>query len=546
MSKACSRIAMTAGERKIHRTRRELHFGERVVRCFIHRPRSLHDSLAEAVARNPDGEALVCDDERLTWRDLLKASARLAGGLSKCGIRPGDRVAVLLGNRSEWILTLFAVTRLGAIFVPLNIREQKPELEYALNDCGAVLIIHEAGLASRLPASNEVRALRHRISIGRTRGSETIDVLLDDRAIVHPPAPVGEEDTAVILYTSGTTGRPKGAMLCHMNIVHSALHYELTMNLSKRDRSIVAVPLSHVTGFVAHVASMVRCAGTLILMKEFKAPDFIALALRERITHTLLVPAMCNLCLLEPDFKRLRASSWRIVGYGGAAMPPATIVKMSKLLPKLTLMNCYGATETSSPATIMPKGMTSLHPESVGQPVACAELMVIDDQGSELPSGEVGEICIGGPMVVKGYWNNPTATSAAFTGAFWHSGDLGSIDADGFVYVSDRKKDLINRGGFKVYAAEVEHVLLNFPGVLECAVVSKPCPVLGERVHAFVTLQDRKTTIPLLHAFCAERLSDYKVPESFTLLDSPLPRTASGKVLKRALRDELLARVATS
>lgn len=227
-------------------------------------------------------------------------------------------------------------------------------------------------------------------------------------------------------------------------------------------------------------------------------------------------------------------------------MPPATIVKMSKLLPKLTLMNCYGATETSSPATIMPKGMTSLHPESVGQPVACAELMVIDDQGSELPSGEVGEICIGGPMVVKGYWNNPTATSAAFTGAFWHSGDLGSIDADGFVYVSDRKKDLINRGGFKVYAAEVEHVLLNFPGVLECAVVSKPCPVLGERVHAFVTLQDRKTTIPLLHAFCAERLSDYKVPESFTLLDSPLPRTASGKVLKRALRDELLARVATS
>jgi len=493
--------------------RDEAHFGDRVVRCFAERPHGFYEIFAQAVERNPNGEALVCGEERLSWKALEERVARAARGLSVRKIGRGDRVALLLGNRSEFVVTLFAAARLGAIVVPLSIRSQKPELAYVLEHCAASLIVHENELADRLPS------LRQRIAI------HDFEMLLENPG--GEAVAVEEEDTAAILYTSGTTGRPKGAMLSHLGIVHSAMHYERGMGLAQRDRSIAAVPLSHVTGLIALIATMARCAGTLALLPAFKAAEFLALAARERMTHTVLVPAMYNLCLLEPDFGRHDLSRWRIGGYGGAPMPLPTIARFAERLPGLGLMNLYGATETTSPATMMPAHETARHSDSVGRVVPCGEIRVVDD-----------ELWIKGPMVVRGYWNDDDATAREFTEGFWHSGDIGAVDAQGFVYVFDRKKDMINRGGYKVYSAEVESALLEHPQVLEAAVVAVPCPVLGERVHAFVVLRSNATA-ESLRAFCLERLADYKAPESFTFRGEPLPRNANGKVLKRALREEV-------
>ena len=504
------------------RSRSEAHFGDRVVRCFAERPRGLSEIFADAVKRNGNGEALVCGEERLTWKALEERVARVAQGLALQKIGRGDRVALLLGNRMEFVVALFAAARLGAIAVPLNIREQKPELAFVLGHCGASLVIHEPELAERLPALPDRVSVSDFASLTNS-GSDPELCMVD------------EEDTAVILYTSGTTGRPKGAMLSHLGIVHSAMHYQLGMDLTAADRSIAAVPLSHVTGLIAMIATMARCAGTLILLPAFKAADFLALAARERMTHTVLVPAMYNLCLLQPDFARYDLSSWRIGGYGGAPMPLPTIERFAQMLPKLGLMNLYGATETTSPATMMPAHETAGHSASVGLAVPCGEIAVMDDAGREVAQGAPGEIWIRGPMVVRGYWNDAAATAREFTGGFWHSGDIGAVDAQGFCYVFDRKKDMINRGGYKIYTAEVESTLLEHPAVVEAAVVAVPCPVLGERAHAFVTLR-ASATPEALRAFCAERLSDYKVPEAFTFRTEPLPRNANGKVLKRELR----------
>ncbi|MDQ4059902.1 MAG: acyl--CoA ligase, partial [Pseudomonadota bacterium] len=501
---------------------------------------SVHALLTQAASRNPTGEALVCQGERLTWTEVLERSGQVAAGLARRGVQAADRVALLVGNRLKFVLAVFGAARLGAISVPLGIRQQTPEIAYALNDCGARLLICEADLVERLPPAAEVPSLQHRVVVAGREGGEGFDALLGDPSdLAADPASVGEEDTAFILYTSGTTGRPKGAMLTHLNVVHSAMVYEHCMGLSERDRSIVTVPLAHVTGLVAGVAALARCVGTLIILPAFKAADFLRLAAQERMTHTILVPAMYNLCLLQPDFESYDLATWRLGGYGGAPMPPSTIARLAEKLPGLLLMNAYGATETTSPTTLMPPAYTATRADSVGKPVPGATVIVVDDAGRELPRGEAGEIWIHGPSVVKGYWNNPAATAETFTGGFWHSGDIGTIDEEGFVRVLDRKKDMINRGGHKIYTTEVESVLVGHPDVVECAVVAIPCPVLGERVHAFVVPRDVGIRVDAMRAYCAERLSDYKVPESFTLRSDPLPRNANGKVIKRALRDEL-------
>ncbi|QRX83595.1 class I adenylate-forming enzyme family protein [Glaciimonas sp. PAMC28666] len=525
-------------------SRLETHFDGRVVRCFIERPKSLHAMLDNAVLRNPDGDAMVCGTERITWKDLLDISARLATGLERHGIGPGDRVAMLIGNRNEFVITLFAIARLGAIAVPLSVREQTPGLAYMLNDCSASLIVHEAELGERLPVSAEVPSLKTRVSIGYCSGSEEFSTLITGSPS-GGSTKVKEEDVVAIMYTSGTTGKPKGAALTHLGIVHSGMHLQIAMGLTNRDTAVASVPLSHVTGLIALIATMVQCAGKLVIMPSFKATDFLALAASERMTYTLMVPAMYNLCLLQPDFDRHDISAWRVGGYGGAPMPVATISSLAQKIPSLTLMNCYGSTETTSPSTLMPQGETADHNDTVGRALACVEIAVFDESGCEVEAGALGEIWIKGPMVVKGYWNNPTATADNFTGGFWHSGDIGSIGSDGYIKIADRMKDMINRGGYKIFTIEVENVLYQHPAVLECAVVAKPCPVLGERVHAFVTLRHSDISaeaLPgVLMAYCAARLSDYKVPESFTLSESPLPRNANGKLLKRALRDQASA-----
>ncbi len=521
-------------------TRRELHYGDRMVSCFIDRPSTLWAMVEAAAASSPNGEALVCGDRRWTWRGLLDNAGRAAAGLAHLGVAAGDRVAMLVGNRAEFVVALYACFRIGAIAVPLSVRYQTPEITYAVNDCGAILLLHDAELALRLPPTADMPALKKRIVVGgEAPGSSPWSSLIADA--VPPPVPaVVEDDTAVILYTSGTTGRPKGAMLSHLGLVNSSLVFRHCFELTPADRSIAAVPLAHVTGLVANVLSMAACAGTLVILPAFKAAAFLSLAASEKTTHTIIVPAMYSLLLMARDVDAFDLSAWRIGGFGGAPMPEPVIEAFAAKLPGLKLMNAYGATETSSPSTIMPARHTAAHLASVGLPVPNCEIVVVDDEGRQVQVGEAGELWIAGPSVVKGYWNRADAAAESFAAGYWRSGDVGSIDADGFVHVFDRRKDMIIRGGLKIFSAEVESVLAGHPDVAESAVIGKPCPVLGERVHAVVVLREGTNSPDDLKAYLAERLSDYKVPETFTVSASALPRNSNGKVLKRELRGTLL------
>lgn len=521
--------------------RLEAHYDDRLVRCFVERPASFYAMLSAAVAGKPDNEALVCNGRRWTYRETADAVDRIAAGLAAQGIGRGDRVAMFIANRPEFVFVLFAIQHLGAIAVPIGTREQGPGLAYILKQCGARAIAFDSDLSGRLPALPDIPALTLRICVGNpVAGAVTLEQIASSSSQMPQVVAVDEEDTAVILYTSGTTGNPKGAMLTHLNIAHSVRHYEVCFGLNAHDRAGLAVPASHVTGLIAIVAAMVHVAGTSIIVPEFKAIDFIALASRERMSYTLMVPAMYNLCLLQPELMRLDLSGWRIGGFGGAPMPVATIDALADKLPNLALVNAYGATETSSPTTAMPIGLIRSHSDSIGVPLPCAEVRIVDDEGHEVAPGVSGELWIGGPMVVSGYWDNPQATAGSFTAGYWHSGDIGSMDEAGFVRLFDRKKDMLNRGGYKIYSVEVENVLMALPGVIEAAVIGRPCPVLGERVHACLCISTPGPDEATVRAHCAARLADYKVPETITLSTDPLPRNANGKVLKRRLRDLLL------
>ena len=508
-------------------------FGDRLVKCFAERPRSVDALLRNAVARNPAGEAIVDGDDRVRYAALDEIVDAIAANLAMLGVVKGDRIALLLRNSAAFIELVLAAARIGAITVPINVREQTPELAYVLDHSGAKVLVHERDLSERLPVA---KGLRHRFSVGGAdKGATPFEDLM--ASVPTPPAvQVNEEDVAVILYTSGTTGHPKGAMLTHVNIAHSVMHYERCMGLTGNERSIMAVPASHITGLIANILAMIRTAGCTLILRAFDVDDFLSLAARERMTHTLMVPAMYNLCLLRSDLNDHDLTAWRIGGYGGAPMPEATIRALAEKLPGLVLMNAYGSTETCSPSTLMPPGETAAHPDSVGKAVPCAEIKIVDRQGIEVPNGEAGEIWIKGPMVVPGYWNDPEKTAAGFSDGYWRSGDVGSMGRDGFVRLRDRIKDVINRGGYNVYSAELENTLSFHPDIIECAAVGQPDEIVGEKIHVFARTRSQGTTADHLRQFCAERLAEYKVPDFVTFLDEALPRNANGKILKQALR----------
>jgi long-chain acyl-CoA synthetase len=335
-------------------------------------------------------------------------------------------------------------------------------------------------------------------------------------------------------------------MLTNLNIVHSISHFATCMGLTEQDRSLLAVPASHVTGTIAIIATSLALGGCVVVMPEFKAAALLALAAQERISHTIMVPAMYKLALLHAgEGSPAALPAWRVGGYGGAPMSVALIDELAARWPALELVNAYGATETTSPATCMPAGATRDHADTVGVAVPCAHIKVMDENEQPCPDGETGELWIAGPMVVPGYWNNPDANATAFTDGYWRSGDVGSIDAHGFVRLFDRKKDMINRGGYKIYSVEVENCILGVAGVVEAAVIGVPCPVLGERVQAFVHATPEASTprkADAIRAYLATQLADYKVPETITFSAAPLPRNANGKLMKRQLREQWLTR----
>jgi acyl-CoA synthetase (AMP-forming)/AMP-acid ligase II len=279
--------------------------------------------------------------------------------------------------------------------------------------------------------------------------------------------------------------------------------------------------------------------GCVVLMHQaYKTPDFLALASGEKITYSILVPTIYTLCVMHPKLGNYDLSSWRVGCFGGAPMPIGTIELLAKHLPQLELINAYGATETTSPTTIMPREWWRDHMDSVGQVVPYGVVKAVDDAGQAVTAGTSGELWVAGPMVIPRYWKCPDANASEFSQGFWRSGDIGSIDSEGFVRIFDRKKDMINRGGFKIFSAEVENIISRIDGVLESAIVGHADPVLGERVHAVVVVRnDHPLSEASIRDFCAERLSDYKVPDSVSIGYDPLPRNANGKIQKGLLRN---------
>lgn len=515
--------------------RREVHFG-RVVPTFRDRPASVDAMFRARVAEAPDAPAMVAGPNRVTYGALDAAVGRLAAGLQARGVGKGDRVATLIGNRMEVVELSLACARLGAIHVPLDIRQRGREVAYALNQSGAALLLYDARYAAEVPGPAEVPDLRHRVVVGgASADAEPYEDVVRHASPALAPEPIHEDDPFCILYTSGTTGSPKGAVLTHLGVIHSCLHYRLAWGLEATDRTALAVPCAHVTGLVGVIHATLAAGACVVLMEQFKARAFLELAERERITATLMVPAMYNLCLLDPEFDRFDLSSWRIGAFGGAPMPEVSAQRLKAKSPALTLFNVYGATETTSPAAILPRDAPFERLNCVGRALPCADIRVMDEDLREVPAGEAGELWIAGPSVIAGYWRNPAADAAAFIGGYWRSGDVGSIDDEGYLKVFDRKKDMINRAGYKVYSAEVEGVIVSHPDVSEAAIVGYPDAVLGERVAAFVVATEG-TSDTSIRDFCAVRLSDYKVPDRITILPDGLPRNANGKVLKSELR----------
>ncbi len=472
--------------------RNEVHYDGRRMLCFSERPSTLGEMFDRLVARFPERPAVV-EDRTITYRELDGLVAKIDAGLRRLNVARSDRVALFLGNCWEFLACVLACNRLGAIVVPIGMRQRQAELSFLLNDSGAKVLVFESDLAGAVPGRAESPTLVHRFSVrGDAAEARPFADLLAVDEHVGRTADLGEEDVAVILYTSGTTGRPKGAQLTHLGIIHSALTFARCHGLTEHDRGLVAVPLSHVTGLVGVALSTMIVGGCVVLMRQaYKTPDFLALASREKITYSILVPTIYTLCVMSPELSAHDLSSWRVGCFGGAPMPVATIEMLANTLPHLQLLNAYGATETTSPSTIMPRTQWRDHFDSVGITVPCGEIKVVDDEGNEVPSGMAGELWIAGPMVVPGYWERPEANKSEFVNGFWRSGDIGSMDAHGFVRVFDRKKDMINRGGFKVFGAEVENVITSLEGVLECATIGRDDPVLGQRVHAIVVVPEK-------------------------------------------------------
>jgi acyl-CoA synthetase (AMP-forming)/AMP-acid ligase II len=514
-------------------TRLEYH-GGRLTRCYADRPANVAAMLRASFEVAADRTAVVDGLRRVSYRELGARADTVAGNLARLGVKPGDRVALMAPNGFEVIVSVTAIALLGAVVVPMGTRLKRAEIEFIFEDSEPVAILHAPEFTAELPSSGPVAQLR--FAFGDERWQGLIAPQADAEAA---RTRIAEHDTFGILYTSGTTGRPKGAMLTHFNVVHSCIHWEDVHRLTRDECTALCVPWSHVAGLCGVVLPFLALGGTLVTMAEFKRREFLQLAQQERITHALMVPAMYGLCLLEPDLAGLDLSTWRLGVYGSAPMPETTIRRFADAFPGLLMCNAYGATETTSPATIMPPGDGVAHSDSIGKVVPCGDIRVMDDGGRELPPGAEGELWIGGPMVVPGYWRNPQANTVSFPGGYWKSGDIGSVDAQGYLRIADRKKDMIIRGGFKVYPAEVENVLTALGGVIEAAVVGRPDELLGESVVAFVNV-DRTLDAETLRAFCAERMADYKVPGQVVIGRDPLPRNANGKIQKAELRQTAL------
>ena len=515
-------------------------FGRRLP-MYQKRPHDLQDMLQNSVKIYGQRTCLVLDQERWTFADFAHSVDSVAAEFQqRWNISSGDRVAILLNNRLEFAVAYYAAVTIGAIAVVLNARCKAPELEFMLRDSEPRVLITEPILYE------EVRsALEHAPTLEAVVLCADNDVLplhtlsfktLSQTSKKPHPIPIAEDDVAALLYTSGTTGRPKGAMQTHRNLVNNAMVATRLFQFGPDDRTLIVAPFYHATGVNSQLTAMLYAGGTCVVRPAFKADDFMEWIERERVTIGIGVATMFWLMLHSPNFDRYDLSALRYIIYGGSPAPVELLEQLSRTFPHVKLGNVWGLTECTSIATLLPSSETLRIPESVGLPAPVLQVRVVDETGQEVPAGEAGELIVKGPSVVRGYWQRPEATANAFKDGWLYTGDIGRKDADGFFYVLDRKKDMIIRGGQNIYCIEVENVLYQHPAVLEAAVVGVPDEVFGEQVKAVLVPKPGKTLdVEEVRDLCRRSIASYKVPKYVEIV-SALPRNPAGKVMKKQLR----------
>ncbi len=522
------------------------------------------DALAMAratIAARGDEPALKYFDGVISWRELDELSTALAAGLVASGFSRGDRLAVYLQNVPQFVIAMLGTWKAGGIMVSVNPMNRERELAYQLQDSGArVLLCLESlyeKVAAKVVPDSEVRLVLTtseleyqsrndtRLFEGMTKrtpegATDMAQFMAEHRGGSVPDVSYGVDDVAFLTYTSGTTGVPKGAMNTHGNVCFTSQVYRDYVGVGAEGSVLGVAPLFHITGLIGHVGVSLLSGSPLILAYRFE-PQVVLEAIREhRPTFTIGAITVFIALMHAPGFAREDFASFDWIYSGGAAIAPSTAEAFEKATG-VPIHNAYGLTETTSPMTATPRGVPSpVDPTSgafsVGVPVNNTIVRILDDDGKPLPLGEIGEICCAGPQVVLGYWNKPEETEKTLPGRELHSGDVGFMSPEGWIFIVDRKKDMINASGYKVWPREVEDVLYGHPAVREAAVVGVPDEYRGETVKAFVSLKPGSEATPEeLIAYCKERMAAYKYPRSIELVGE-LPKTGTGKILRRELR----------
>lgn len=487
----------------------------------------------------PDAPALRFVGNTMTWADLRRRVAALAGALSGRGVGFGDRVMILMLNRTEFVESVLAANMIGAIAVPLNFRLTPTEIAVLVEDCVAHVMLTEAALA---PVAIGVRNIQPLLSVIVVAGGSSQDSvfgyedLLNEAGDVHEPVDIPNDSPALIMYTSGTTGRPKGAVLTHANLTGQAMTalYTSGANINS-DVGFVGVPLFHIAGIGNMLTGLLLGLPTVIYpLGAFDPGQLLDVLEAEKVTGIFLVPAqwqaVCTEQQARPRDLRLRVLSW-----GAAPAPDALLRQMSATFPETQILAAFGQTEMS-PVTCMLLGEDAIAKRgSVGRVIPTVAARVVDQNMNDVPVGEVGEIVYRAPTLMSCYWNNPEATAEAFAGGWFHSGDLVRMDSDGYVWVVDRKKDMIISGGENIYCAELENVLASHPDIAEVAVIGRADEKWGEVPIAVAAVTNDDLRIEDLGEFLTDRLARYKHPKALEIVDA-LPRNPAGKVLKTELR----------
>jgi len=506
---------------------------------------------------NADKVFLVYEDETWTFAQVMARVDEIADMLvNRYGVTRGDRVAIAMRNYPEWILSFAAITSVGGIAVCMNAWWKEDEMAYGLEDSGCKVLIADierATTAAPNLARFGVQAVVVRHDGDLPAGADRLDEVLTAGASM-PEVEVGPDDDATILYTSGTTGFPKGAVSTHYAVLSSLRSFACralvgAMTQPPKEPNpfdtsfILAVPLFHVTGLVPVMLSCFTNGFKLVMMYKWTPERALELIERERVTQFVGVPTM-TIDLLEcPDFASRDTSSLAQVGGGGAPAPPEMVGRVDKSFQRARPGLGYGMTETNAYGPQNAGDDYVRKPRSSGRAVPVMQVQCFDEAMNPVPTGEVGEICFRGPMLIRGYWNKPEATAETIVDGWLRSGDLGRIDDEGFVFVEDRAKDMVLRGGENIYCAEVEAIVYEFEAVHEAAVFGMPHDRLGEEVAVAVMAKVGHTIdVEALVAHVEARVAKFKVPTLVEVTDEPLPRNASGKILKRTIRDELVAR----